>query len=192
MEGLNISINDIKDVDNVERAKNGKHKTQFILELNKRDQMFNLKPYIPYKPIRHAIFEKLYQNSQPHFTIHKKNLFIEIGALHRAIHIEEPVVNLVEVNISSIHNIRIPGDREIIPFSHILQIQRYDEDDIETKIPGMALRVNGLYQIQPVNFKIIVTAISFHIDINSFYIGLDGISYLSKKCRYLFEINNLL
>jgi len=48
-EGLNLAVNDIQDINNVARAKNGKHKTQFALELQKGDQIFNLKPIIPPK-----------------------------------------------------------------------------------------------------------------------------------------------
>jgi len=57
MESQNISISDIKDVNNVNRAKKGKHKTPYMLELNKGDQIFNFKPIVPPKQEKYCILK---------------------------------------------------------------------------------------------------------------------------------------
>ena len=47
----NLSVDDLKDINNIKQAKSGKHRSKYILELNKRDQTFNLKPLIAPKPV---------------------------------------------------------------------------------------------------------------------------------------------
>ena len=73
MEGQNISINDIKDI-NADRAKeSGKHKTQYILELNKGNQTFTLKPVLPPKQDKYCILK----SSPNGLEILKTNMTVE-------------------------------------------------------------------------------------------------------------------